>query len=325
MNSLAYIGKVIALAPIAGAERVELAEVVCGKGGRWRGVVQRGQFRVGSLCEVYLPDAVLPPEPRFAFLERVGYRIAPRRFLGVPSEVLIMPLTVSGAVGDAIGERLGVRKHEKPLPASVGGEVAGAFPAFLRRTDEPNFQSVPALVEALRGRPWVATLKVDGASTTAYRWQGEFGVCSRNYRLWPSHRSAHWVIAARYRLEEQLPEGYAVQFEAAGPQVQGNPLGLSGLTGYAFDVYDIAGRRYFSHAEARAFLEEIGFPAAPVVAAGVAFDLDADALLRLAEGVYPNGKQREGIVVRPTTETQVDTEDGPRRLSFKVLNLLYKH
>lgn len=325
MTNLAYIGKIVAISPIPAAERIELAEVVCGKGGRWRGVVPRGQFRVGGLCEVYLPDAVLPPQERFAFLEREGYRVVPRRFLGVPSEVLIMPLTVSGTVGSAIDELVGVRKHEKPLPASIGGDIAGPFPVFLRRTDEPNFQSVPALVEALRGRPWVATLKVDGTSATVYRWHGELGVCSRNYRLKPSPRSAHWQVARRYRLEDRLPEGYAVQFEVAGPGVQGNPLGLGELAGYAFDVFEIGLQRYLDHGEMQAFLAEIGFPAAPVVEAGVAFDLGADDLLRLAEGVYPSGRQREGIVVRPTKVAWVADESDLRRLSFKVLNLMYKH
>lgn len=41
---------------------------------------------------------------------------------------------------------------------------------------------------------------------------------------------------------------------------------------------------------------------------------------KLAECKYANGRQAEGIVVRPLYPMRV----GNERLSFKVLNLLYK-
>jgi hypothetical protein len=63
-------------------------------------------------------------------------------------------------------------------------------------------------------------------------------------------------------------------------------------------------------------------PTVGVVEFGNEFHAGSDDDLRKrAEGVYTeSGKQREGIVIRPLTEMQVNGE----RLSFKVLNLNYK-
>ena len=94
MPNLAYVGQVITVYPIHGADRIESLEVVCGKGGRWRGTAKKSEFAVGELCEVYLQDALLPQTERYAFLEQRGWRVRMMRLRGVPSECLIMPLTI---------------------------------------------------------------------------------------------------------------------------------------------------------------------------------------------------------------------------------------
>ena len=58
----------------------------------------------------------------------------------------------------------------------------------------------------------------------------------------------------------------------------------------------------------------------------VNFDLpkryrDVDALLRRADGEYPNGGKKEGIVIRPTCPVYSETIGGP--LSIKVVNNSY--
>jgi len=72
---LAYLGQVIHVYPIPDADRIESLEVVCGKGGRWRGTAKKAEFAVGELCEVYLQDALLPQTERYAFLEPRGWRV----------------------------------------------------------------------------------------------------------------------------------------------------------------------------------------------------------------------------------------------------------
>lgn len=322
MDGLVWIGKVVAIEGIPTADRVELVEVVCGKGGKWKGVVPKGAFPVGAVCQVYLQDAVLPDTPEFDFLAPRGRRVRMARFRGVPSECLVWQLTCSGQVGDDVTRQAGVTKYEKPLPANIGGSIVGNFPGFIPRTDEPNFQTVPEQLEWLTGQPWVATVKYDGTSTTAF-WNGErFGVCSRNYELGETAGNAAWQLARQYNLPTALPRlgHYALQWETYGPGIQSNPLGVKATSLALFDVYDIPSQTYLPRRGVQEIAAELGVPVVEIAAEGDAFALDADALRILAEGTYPSGKQREGIVIRPANGGYL----GNTRVSFKVINLRYK-
>ena len=65
----------------------------------------------------------------------------------------------------------------------------------------------------------------------------------------------------------------------------------------------------------------LDLPMVELVEVGASFDLqDDEALRRYAERTYTNGATAEGVVIRPMKETQVNGE----RLSFKVINLLYR-
>lgn len=324
MPELAYIGQVTHIYPIPGADFIESLEVVCGPGGRWRGTAKKGDFDPGDRCEVYLQDALLPQSERFAFLEARHWRIRMVRLKGVPSECLIMPLTDATAsleVGVDITDLAGVTKYEKPLSANIGGDILGHFPSFVPKTDEPNFQRAPDLVAALQGRPFYATLKADGSSGTVF-WDrdGTVHACSRNFELKERPDTAVWQLVARYNLAQQrLP--LALQFEIVGPGVQKNRLGLKELELRLFNVWHIEQRRYLDFADMLAVARSLGLPVVDLVEVGEAFTLrDDEALRRYAERTYPNGATAEGVVIRPTQEMQVDGE----RLSFKVINLLYR-
>ena len=190
MPDLAYIGQVTTIYPIPSADFIESLEVVCGPGGRWRGTAKKGDLALGDRCEVYLQDALLPQSERFAFLESRHWRIRMVRLKGVPSECLLMPLTEATAglePGADITELAGVVKYEKPMSANLGGDIRGSFPAFIPKTDEPNFQRAPDLVAALQGRPFYATLKVDGSSGTVF-WDGDGAVRACRRRVSSSAR-----------------------------------------------------------------------------------------------------------------------------------------
>lgn len=319
MAGLVYIGKIVEINPIPDADRIESAIVVCGKGGKWQGTVQKGQFATGDLCQVYLQDSLLPETPELEFMRKYNFRVRMARLRGVPSEVLIMP-HISGDLGDDVTEQAGVTKYEKPLPLSIGGDALGWFPSFIPKTDEPNFQIVPHLVEALSGLPYYVTEKVDGSSATVYKHEGHFGCCSRNLELKETPNNAIWKLAREYGLESKLPDGIVLQFEIVGPGVQGNPMGLKQVEGRLFNVYSITERRYLDCEDVQDWAEKTGIPMVKEVTFGIAFQHGDGELRTLAEGLYPNGKQREGIVVRSAIEQNVNGE----RLSFKVINLLYK-
>jgi len=320
MRGLVYIGRVVDTIPILNADRLEAVEVVCGVGGKWRGVVQKGQFTLGDTCQVYLQDSLLPQIPEFAFMEKYRWRIRMAKLRGMPSEVLVMPQTLTGDIGADVTDLAGVTKYEKPLPLGIGGDMVGPFPACIPKTDEPNFQCVPRMVQALQGVETYATVKIDGSSGTAFREDGKIRVCSRNWELRDNEKNVFWACANQYF--SKLPDGFAVQFEAAGPGIQGNPAGFTTIIPLVFQVYFIPERQYLDMQEFFSFCEYGNIPTVERIAApSPALFANDDLLRAYAEGTYPNGKPREGVVIRPVIEQQMPSGE---RVSFKVINLDYK-
>ncbi len=313
MNQV-YIGQILAIDLIENADRIVQATVFCGTGGTWKGVVEKGQFQVGDICEVYLQDSILPEVERFNFLSRKRIKIA--KFRGAYSECLIMPLSFEMGetfhVGDDITERMQVTKYEKPVP--LNANITGRFPSFIPKTDEPNFQRVPELVQALQGQAYYVTQKLDGTSITLYN-QNSYHVCSRNYTLQDT---------GLFNAYKTFPEGYAIQMEYVGPGIQSNPLELKARQGFVFNVYEIATRRYLDRDALLAFTEQYGLSLVPTLQVANNFDADDNRLREMSVGAYPNGKPQEGIVIRPFREQVVMTGEGEKRLSFKVVNAEYK-
>src|SRR5271155_2280989 len=123
-QGLVYTGKIIEIEEIPGAYFIESATVICGEGGKWRGIVRKSDFEIGSLATVYLPDALIPPSDDMKFMKSTNWRVKMRKFLGTPSEVIIMPLQiVDGDVGCDCTEMLGVVKYQKPIPKNLKGVV----------------------------------------------------------------------------------------------------------------------------------------------------------------------------------------------------------
>ncbi len=319
-DGLVFVGKIIDIQPIPGADFIISATVVCGSGGKWRGVVQKDKAEIGTLCDVYLPDALIPPNEGMKFMESSGWRVKMRRFKGAPSEVLIMPIHEPYREGRQVGDDMtlffGVTKYHKPVPAHLQSLAKGNFPDFIPKTHELNYQRCPELVEKLIGKPWYMTEKADGSSTTAYRWKGQFGICSRNLELVRNPDNGYWKVADKYKVEENLMEGYAIQWETCGPGIQSNPMGLKEIDGFMFSAYKIDERRYLTFSELKHFSSLIGFPMVRIIEWGHSFI--PNGIETRAEGVYSNGKQREGVVIR----SQENHRHAP--ISFKVINLGYE-
>lgn len=324
-KGLAWCGKIMSLTPIDGADMIELADIVCGPGGRWKGVVRKGEFTADQLVEVYVQDALLPRDnPRFAFMEKRDWRIRMVRLKGVPSECLIMPWEqdFEPVVGTNITTVVGVQKYQREVPWHLAGDMAGPFPSFIPRTDEPNFQSVPHLVEALRGELVYATIKYDGSSGTAF-WQDDaLHVCSRNWDMKDKPGTVAWELARKYNLAKWMwqYDDYAIQYEMIGPKIQGNPLGLKEAEIRVFNVWSREINDYLGVTALREFCDYTGLPMVEVVWEGIFNPTDDEAIRKMAEQVYPNGKQAEGVVIRPIYGMRYMGE----RVSVKVINLLYK-
>lgn len=325
-NGYAWCGKIVSLSVIDGADKIESAEVACGQGGNWTGVVKKGEFSTGDLVEVYTQDALLPrDDQRFAFMENRDWRIRIARFRGAPSECLIMPWKqdFDPVFGDDITERVGVKKFERKVPWFLSGDMAGPFPPFIPKTDEPNWQKVPHMVEGLRGHNYYATIKYDGSSGTAYWADGSLHVCSRNWELKDKPGVVAWELARKYDLARVLRDwdDYAIQFEMIGPKIQGNPLGLESPQIRVFNAWSMHNEReYCCVYDLMEFCKFTSLPMVEIVKSGVFDPLDNEAIRSMSSWKYPNGAQAEGVVVRPVFPMRVNGE----RLSFKIINPAYK-
>lgn len=321
-EGLVYVGKIIDLQPIPDADFIVSATVVCGVGGKWKGIVRKADFSLdNSECIVFLPDSLLNEKDHayLPFMKDSNWRVKMRRFKGAPSEVLITQ-NLSGIrfpIGHDVTQLLRVTKYHKPIAAHLNGIAKGNFPDFIPKTDELNYQRHEDLVDALVGKAYYITEKADGSSTTAFKYKGQFGLCSRNLELERNEDNGYWKVAIKYKLEENLPEGYALQWETCGPGIQSNPMGLKEIDGFAFSAYNIEEHRYFTAREFFRLLGILKFPYCATVDSGDSFSKEGIELL--GEGEYANGKQREGVVVRSDENLL-----GHAPISFKVINLNYE-
>ena len=313
-----YIGQIKELNPIPDADRLESATVVCGAGGKWIGVVEKGRWQLGEMCVAFLQDALIPQIPGLEFMDKHKRRVKMARFRGAVSECVVFDCIAKGNIGDEVSEQLGVTKYEKPIPVQLQGYAKGNFPPFIPKTDEMNFQAVPEVKVYLQNSPIYATIKYDGTSGTAYKYNGEFGVCSRNLEL-KEDDNIYWRMAKKYNFENVIPEGFAIQFEVYGEGIQKNPVGIKGNDVVVFNLYDIANRRYADYGTMELHCKRHGLPLPEWIGIQDKPKTDDD-WRKLAEQTYPNGKPAEGIVVRSLTEARV----GQLRASMKVINLLYK-
>lgn len=320
-RKLASIQRVLDIVPIEKADMIELVRI-----NGWQCVTRKGEFRRGDLGVFFEIDSIPPDTEPFRFLWQAKpaadspsdaaavprpdkFRIRTMKLRGTLSQGLFMRLQTFdlGDVceGDNVTERLGVAKYEPPAPEGMG-EFRARFPPLVPKTDELRVQSVPQVLDELRGLPYVVTLKYDGTSATFCidPRDGLFHACGRNFSV-AAGENLYWRVARKYDIEASLARHphLAIQGEIVGPSVQKNRLRLSELTLFAFSVFDMSDARFLDHDAARALLAEIGVPAVAVVEEGDSFAHTLESLLQLAEGKYPGtNNEREGIVVRPRRE-----------------------
>jgi RNA ligase (TIGR02306 family) len=323
-RKLVSIQEVSAVEPIVGADNIAQARVM-----GWTVVIKKGELVPGDRCVFFEIDSVLPDGPSWSeFLRPRKFRVRTLKLRGVLSQGLALPTSILESdvpeMGIDIRDLLGVTKYEAVLPDTR--EMLGAFPSAVPKTDEIRLQSALGALEEIAGRDFYVTTKMDGSSATYLRdhaGEGGFLACSRNWSL-KRGSNAVWGAAERYRLEEVLPEHFAVQGELCGPGIQKNRLGLDALELFIFSVYDVRRGAFLGYSEFLAFCAEHGLKTVPVerVVSGQearAYVHTLDGWLEAARGLYPGTRNnKEGIVVRPLEE--VRSEALGSRMSFKVIN-----
>lgn len=307
MRKLATIRKVTETRPIDGADMIELA-VVDG----WKCVTKKGEYAAGDpviYCEI---DSFLPVRDEFEFLrksslktmdDREGFRLRTVKLRGQISQGLLIDPSIlerSFTVGEDVTEELGIEKYEAPIPACLGGDVVGGFPAFIEKTDEERIQNLACDYESFRGKEFYVSEKIDGTSFTAFVKDGEFGVCGRNWQLAEYQTNSHWRVVHSLSLHERLPSlgrSLAVQGELVGPGIQKNRYGLKEPTVFVFNVYDIEASAYLDKGSMEAVSEQIGLRTVPAIGS-FSVSESIDEMLASAEGksVLNPKTEREGLV-----------------------------
>jgi hypothetical protein len=168
-RKLVTVRKIDSLNPIEGADAIEVATV-----GGWKVVVKRGEFQVGDLALYLEVDSFLPEsDERFAFLMKSGVRefegvrghkLRTIKLRGQLSQGLLLPVSLfevelwgkdlAGDLADAIG----IKKWEPAISPQLAGQIKGAFPSFIRKTDQERCVHANTRVSTEIGRITIAEL-----------------------------------------------------------------------------------------------------------------------------------------------------------------------
>lgn len=310
MRELAKVRKVSGVLDIPSATSI-CQYVVDG----WKVVDTIGKYSVGDLvimCEIdsWIPTSVAP------FLTKPGK--FPKEYLGVQGERL-KTIRLRGALsqglllqnngpyeeGEDVTEFLGITKWESAEDAGTVRNAKGSFPVFLQKTDQSRVQNLTREIAERAGESFEVTVKIDGSSLTAYHYNGEVGVCSRNIELKEDEGNAFWSIVRKERLLEKLTAfggNLAIQGELIAPNIQSNHENVTKPEFHCFSIFDIDKQEYLCPTFRRAVCDRLGIPHVKVVDENFILYHNVDQLLEMAEGegMNPNVK-REGIVFKSNT------------------------
>lgn len=212
---LASVQKVLSLASIDGADKIEVATVL-----GWQIVVKKDEYKVGDLCAYVQIDTVMPELPEYDFLRERKFRVRTIKLRKQISQGLIVPLPKGNwKEGDDLTEVLGVKKYEKPdnnperyekprvpkvwykkwvylfkynilfkMFPNLKKESRSPFPKHLVSiTDEERIQNIPQILNQYAGKLFVVSYKLDGSSITVIHQKvfgkSKYRICSRRFEL----------------------------------------------------------------------------------------------------------------------------------------------
>lgn len=341
MRKLASIQRIWKIEPIEGADRIELAFVL-----GWQCVVNKGQFEPMDLAVYFEIDSFLPIRTEFEFMRNScykktdvmgeGFRLRTMRFRGQISQGLLLPLSrfpeiAAGAEpGTDVTELLGIRKWEIEEKVTTGGTVVGTLPADVPHTDETRVQAEPELIGDFAGLEYYISTKMDGSSHSVSLDEDGFHVTGHNYEYKDDGKSAFYEFVKSQGIEEKMRKYYeehklnafTIQGELCAPGIQKNRLKLIRPEWYVFTVRENGKRVGLRKMEE--ICKTLELQMVPVEETGT--DLPAkypsvEALLKRADGEYPKGGKKEGIVIRPVEP--VFCERISASLSMKVVSNKY--
>ena len=341
MRKLASIQRIWKIEPIDGADRIELAFVL-----GWQCVVNKGQFKPMDLAVYFEIDSFLPIKPEYEFLRSSsyrktevmgeGFRLRTMRFRGQTSQGLLLPIDTFAEIpedielGTDVSDILGARKWEIEERITTGGTMIGTLPYDVPHTDETRVQAEPDLIREFQGLQYYISTKMDGSSHSVSIDENGFHVTGHNYEYKDDGQSPFYEFVKQRDIERKIKEFmhdngislFTIQGELCAPGIQQNRLKLLKPEWYVFTVrvdgkrvglermLDICSKLDLEHVP----IEEV--------------DMDlpskyptVESLLERADGEYPRGGKKEGIVVRPTEPVYSKIVSGS--LSMKVVSNKY--
>ena len=341
MRKLASVQRVWKIEDIEGADKIQKASVL-----GWQCVVNKGEFQEGDLGIYFEIDSFLPIRPEFEFLRASSYKktdimgegflLRTKKFRGQISQGLLLPLRTflwipdNIQVGTDLSDEIGVRKYEIEERATTGGNVIGVLPYDVPHTDETRVQAEPGLIQEFAGLEYYISTKMDGSSHSVSFDENGFHVCGHNYEYKDDDSSAFYRFVNAMGLREKMElyvgthglKTLTLQGEFCAPGIQQNRLKLKKPEWYVFTVR-IDGKRTDLET-LRKLCWDLNVQTVPIEETGT--DLPSryptvEALLARADGEYPNGGKKEGIVIRPTNPVYSPTIGTD--LSMKVVNNKY--
>ena len=341
MRKLASVQRIWNIEPIEGADRIELAHVL-----GWQCVVNKGQFQPMDLAVYFEVDSFLPSAPEYEFLRAAsyrktdimgeGFRLRTMKFRGQISQGLLLPVAAFPEIpsdvelGTDVTEQLGIRKWEIEERITTGGTMIGTLPYDVPHTDETRVQAEPDLIQDFSGLEYYISTKMDGSSHSVSVDENGFHVTGHNYEYKDDGNSPFYELVKSVGLQQKMEsfavenglKAFTIQGELCAPGIQKNRLKLTKPEWYVFTI-----RENGKRAGLKRMLEicdRLQLNRVPIEEVGI--DLPGkyptvDALLERADGNYPNGGKKEGIVIRPTEP--VYCERIGAELSMKVVSNKY--
>ena len=341
MRKLASIQRIWKIEPIEGADRIELAYVL-----GWQCVVNKGQFQPMDLAIYFEIDSFLPVRDEFEFMRTSsyrktdimgeGFRLRTMKFRGQISQGLLLPISQFSEIpedielGADVTEALGIRKWEIEEKVTTGGTVIGNLPIDVPHTDETRVQAEPDLIADFAGLEYYISTKMDGSSHSVSLDDEGFHVTGHNFEYKDDGKSAFYELVKRDDIEAKMRKYYednglhllTVQGELCAPGIQKNRLKLTRPEWYVFTIR-VDGKR-LGLKKMQDICKNLDLQMVPIEEVGN--DLPSkyptvEALLERADGEYPKGGKKEGIVIRPTEPIYNGRISGA--LSMKVVSNKY--
>ena len=341
MRKLASIQRIWKIEPIEGADRIELAHIL-----GWQCVVNKGQFREMDLAVYFEVDSFLPIAPEFEFLRASsyrktdimgeGFRLRTMKFRGQISQGLLLPVSAFPAIpadaelGTDVTEILGVKKWEIEERITTGGTMIGTLPYDIPHTDETRVQAEPDLIQAFAGLEYYISTKMDGSSHSVGIDENGFHVTGHNYEYKDDGNSPFYELVKSMDLQAKMEafatannlSTFTIQGELCAPGIQKNRLKLTKPAWYVFTIRENGKRVGLTRM--LEVCEQLQLESVPIEEIGTDLPVKyptVEALLERADGNYPKGGKKEGIVIRPTELVYCELVSGA--LSMKVVSNKY--